>query len=291
MSLAIPPISIRCMSLLLCSLILLIVIFNITTFRLQPSSRADERRHRGNDAQQLAAKVATQNKGMVMCVGNDDGLIAGALHTVQLIRETFKSELPVSINHCSELSKQTELLFTQYDFVTVRNMCNKKTKKEERARLKGWFCKTMALISSPFEETMIVDTDVLWFKDPTQLFHAPNYLSTGALFFRDRFLYESASEKDGLTMDVVTKFIQTESRQNVIINAETAKILSESNGVNFFWWNAHNSTKYKAIRHVQESSVIILDKSRHPKTLAVLSRLFLTFNLGTVQYVALDVMP
>ena len=80
---------------------------------------------------------------------------------MQLLRETFKSELPVLINHCSELSKQTELLFTQYDFVTVRNMCNKKTLKEERARLKGWFCKTMALMSSPFEETMIVDTDVL----------------------------------------------------------------------------------------------------------------------------------
>ena len=81
-------------------------------------------------------------------------------------------------------------------------------------------------------------------------------------------------------MDTVKRFIEVESNYKVKINATTAKILAESNGINFFWKNAQNSSRHKAIRHVQESSVIIMDKSRLPKTIEVLKRLFGTFSLG-----------
>ena len=116
---------------------------------------------------------------MVMCVGNNDDLIAGALYTILLLRDVYKSDLHVSVNHCSELLIGTQKLFTKYKNVTVKNMCGDETTKRQRKRMKGWFCKTMALVSSDFTETMVVDTDVLWFQDPSNLFNAPAYLSTG----------------------------------------------------------------------------------------------------------------
>jgi hypothetical protein len=44
----------------------------------------------------------------------------------------------------------------------------------------------MGLIESPFNHTILVDSDVIWFKNPELLFEAPAYQSTGALYFRDR---------------------------------------------------------------------------------------------------------
>lgn len=219
-------------------------------------------------------------KGMVMCVGNDASLIAGALYTIQELRNVWKSLLPVAVNHCNELSIQTQSLFTKFQNVTVVNMCDNNTPKTERKRLKGWFCKTKALITSKFEETLVVDTDVLWFKDPTQLFNAPGYLATGALFFRDRFLYVSISEADGLETEKVTRFIEFESKQAIKIDNTSAKVLSESNGINFFWRHAANSSHSKAIRHVQESSAIVFNANRLPKTILVMSRLLQNFRLG-----------
>ena len=276
----IPPISVKCASLLTLAFLLMMVIMNITFFEVPFFGSSDKPFPRENIDVQSLVVVPTSDKGMVMCVGNDDGFIAGALYTVEQLRETYNSLLPVSINHCNELSSKTMSLFTHFKGVTIKNMCDRETSKQEQIRLRGWFCKTKALVSSDFKETMVVDTDVLWFKDPSQLFHAPDYLRTGGLFFRDRFLYESLTEKDGLKVDEVKRFIEVESGYNVKINSTTAKVLAESNGINFFWRNAQNSTKHRAIRHVQESSVILFDKRRLPKTIEVLRRLLLTFRLG-----------
>ena len=139
----------------------------------------------------------------------------------------------------------------------------------------------MALVSSECQETIVVDTDVLWFKDPSQLFDAPDYLKSGALFFRDRFLHVSATEKDGLEVASVSHFIESESGASIRVNMSVAKELSESNGINFFWYHTLNSTKSSAIRHVQESSVIVVDKIRLPKTMRMISRLLHTFHLGS----------
>lgn len=276
----VPPISVKCASLLTFAFMLIMIILNITFFEVPFFGISDDQRTREVIDVLSLAVASTSDKGMVMCVGNDDSLIAGALYNVEQLRETYNSALPVSINHCNELSSKTMSLFTHYKGVTIKNVCDRETPKQEQIRLRGWFCKTKALISSDFKETIVVDTDVLWFKDPSRLFHAPDYLKSGALFFRDRFLYESLTEKDGLEIDEVKRFIEVESGYAVKINSTVAKVLAESNGINFFWRNAQNSTKHRAIRHVQESSVIIFDKSRLKKTIEVLRRLLLTFRLG-----------
>jgi hypothetical protein len=188
----------------------------------------------GKNGSLLSAQRRNNEKGMVICVGNDAGLIAGALYIVKQLKDFWKSSLPVSIVHCNELSITIQNKFTKYQNVIVKNMCIEKTTKKQKARLKGWFCKTNALIHSDYIETMVVDTDVLWFKNPSFLFESPSYLSTGALFFRDRFLYESKTEKDGLQYNVVKKFIENGGENEIEINISPKNVF-ESNGVNFFW--------------------------------------------------------
>jgi len=265
--------------------------------------------------------ASSSHRGLVMCVGNEAHFINGALYTIQQLRGRWKSALPVSIMHCNELYADSLAKFAAYDLVDVHNLCDPAASpRPQRSRLKGWFCKPQALLSSRYEEAMIVDTDVLWFKDPVGLFQAPSYQQTGALFFRDRFLFETPSEKDGLHYDTVKRFIETQSRvplarHNVSsingnsssssstghvavsstgarndtsggaaaalsIDATTAATLADSNGVNFFWRHGADARKHSAIRHVQESSVVLVHKKKLPRTLKVLQRLLPTFNLG-----------
>ena len=259
------------------SLVSIVGLLNLLSYSRLP--QIDESYQQTTVVKSLTGRTPV-GAGMVMCVGNDASLIAGALYTIQELRSTWKSLLPVAVNHCNELSTQTQSLFTKFQNVTVENMCDDNTPKTERKRLKGWFCKTKALISSKFEETLVVDTDVLWFKDPTLLFNAPGYLATGALFFRDRFLYVSVNEADGLGPEKVAHFIESESKNAIKIDDVSAKVLSESNGINFFWRHAANSSHSKAIRHVQESSAIVFNANRLPKTIQVMSRLLQDFRLG-----------
>lgn len=269
-----PAASFRSCTLLTCAFLFVFVVFNLI-FDLSWLSDNEE----VGKGSLISTQRRNNEKGMVMCVGNDAGLIAGALYTVKQLKDFWKSSLPVSIVHCNELSITVQNRFTKYQNVIVKNMCNDKTTKKQKTRLKGWFCKTNALVHSDYIETMVVDTDVLWFKNPSFLFDSPGYLSTGALFFRDRFLYESNTEKDGLEFHAVKKFIENESENNRKINDIDVKRMFESNGVNFFWLHGVNDS-HSAIRHVQESSVILLNKNRLPNTVEVLRRLYHTFNLG-----------
>lgn len=97
----------------------------------------------------------------------------GAIYTIQQLRQRWSSLLPVTIFHCNELSSMVIKQFLSYDNVNVLNNCNKDTSKVYKKRVKGWFCKPLALVSSAYEEVILVDTDVLWFKDPSKLFTAP----------------------------------------------------------------------------------------------------------------------
>lgn len=249
--------------------------------------------------------VARDHRGLVMCVGNEAHFINGALYTIQQLRGRWKSSLPVSIMHCNELYADSLAKFAAFDLVDVHNLCDPSVAPQpQRSRLKGWFCKPQALLSSRYEEAMIVDTDVLWFKDPGALFQAPSYQQAGALFFRDRFLFETPSEKDGLHYDTVKRFVEAQSRVSLVrntsgssrrngtmaaaavprgallVDAATAAALADGNGVNFFWRHGADATKHSAIRHVQESSVVLINKRKLPNTLKVLQRLLPTFNLG-----------
>ena len=260
------------------SLFSILGLLNLLSYSRLP--QIDENHQQTTNVHSLTGRTSV-GKGMVMCVGNDASLIAGALYTIQQLRKSWKSTLPVSVNHCNELSIDTQSLFTKFHNVTVENICDNNTPKIERKRLKGWFCKTRALIISKFDETLVVDTDVLWFKDPTQLFNAPAYLATGALFFRDRFLYVSTNEADGLEVEKVSRLIEFESNNVIKIDNTSAKVFSESNGINFFWRHSANISNSKAIRHVQESSVIVFNANRLPRTILVLSRLLHNFRQGT----------
>ena len=146
------------------------------------------------------ARTAVSIRGVVLCTNNKmvDDVIA-ASHQVQLI---FSSALNVTAAHCAELDDHNKDRLRGFG-IDILDICEKSqskfgmTRSQATARLRSGFCKAAAIVMSPYDEVMVVDLDVVWFKPPDHLFYSPAYRQTGSLFFRDKHGLGSQQYHDG----------------------------------------------------------------------------------------------
>ncbi len=133
------------------------------------------------------------NRGIALC-GNYQ-MVDDILAILDQTRNVFNSSLNFAIMHCDELNGTYLTPFQSLKNVQVKNMCNGSglfgmNYIQTKRKFNSWFCKTAAIIFSPFIETMVVDIDVVFFKQPDLLFNSPAYRKTGTLFFRDRLTHD-----------------------------------------------------------------------------------------------------
>lgn len=138
--------------------------------------------HQGN------ATNGNDDYGIVVCAGEGEFFLE-MITMVEQTRYTLQSQLPIAVAHCDELSAGSIAIVTSIPDVRVINICSEHHPyfRDLKPRLSGFFCKPAALLQSPFRHTIVVDTDVIFFKKPELLFNSTQYLSTGTLFFRDRW--------------------------------------------------------------------------------------------------------
>jgi alpha 1,3-mannosyltransferase len=117
---------------------------------------------------------------------------------------------------------------------------------ELKVVLSGWAAKPMAMLLSSFREVILIDADVLFFVDPGTLLSDPQYLRSGALFFRDRLFAPTDHA------DFISKSLPWPLSQNIL----------QSNR----WWSGTS-------HHMQESGVVVVDKWRHFVALLLTTRL------------------
>lgn len=249
-----------------------------------------------------------------MCAGNDKPMVASAMYKIKELRTIWNSSLPVTIAHCHELSHKTiadirriheqsisQLLRSNegrrplLDFV---DMCvdAPMAKKE---RLRGWFCKPAALVMSSYTETLLIDTDTIWFQNPDRLFEAPLYKDTGAMFFRDRAIRfdkdNTGQERGVVRLKHVKKFVQEQSAilkvkhpgagfeperfSNWDEKLSESLYLNGGHGANYVWKSDFDMNATD-LAHVQESSAVILDASRLPRTVQAITEFIPTFSIG-----------
>jgi len=136
------------------------------------------------------SKNKGDKRGVVICASESH--VHNLLDTLYFLRNKWMSELPIVIVHCNEILNTSDSKYSAYS-VKFLNICRSRLStfrsiEDQIKRLKSFYCKPAALISSPFPETMIFDVDTIWFNKLDLLFEAKDYIRTGALFFRDRFI-------------------------------------------------------------------------------------------------------
>ena len=134
--------------------------------------------------------IEHKSRGMVLCSGVRS--LPDAFDVVDQVRNVFNSTMNISIVHCNEIP-QTEYEWIESNGVTsVVDICKDSDLiGHSEDRLRSWWCKTAALLASPYVETMVVDLDVVWYRNPEKLFQSPTYLNFGSTFFRDRVYLSS----------------------------------------------------------------------------------------------------
>jgi hypothetical protein len=245
----------------------------------------------------------------------DAAMMTNAKYFLTQIRREWKSVIPVTFAHCSELpqSTQDELHRIHRDAVLstpeirnnvsaissavfeVMDICRGASVNQKK-RLRGFFCKVMSVISAPFRDVMLMDTDVVWLKNPDLLFEAKLFKRTGALFFRDRLLFSDASldDHDGLRHGRVKEYIRRHAAEfgaSLGLNTSNLATLSKADerrlyvgetgtSANYFWKEVSAAPAGRELNHVQESSVVLMDRARLVKTVRVMHKLLPTFKLG-----------
>jgi hypothetical protein len=185
-----------------------------------------------------------------------------------------------------------------------------------RKRLRGFFCKVAAMLASPFTETMILDLDVVWLGKPDYLFESREYVATGTLFFRSRvFHYHSKRHaRERINVESLLPYLE---QHGVAINRQTIHSMAVGNGISFFWLHVESrlnnslsnvptssgeaagstdgignksliariieseaDSHYPLLSDFQDSSVILVDRTRHSRFLRVLETLLPSFAMG-----------
>ena len=120
--------------------------------------------------------IYSKSRAVIYCVNNER--VQSALSSVEALRTVFHVKTEVAVAHCDELSQANKALLSFYK-ITILNVCPETSHHilgmsidKARKRLHSWWCKPAAAIIAPYDEVMIVDLDVIFFKNPEILFTA-----------------------------------------------------------------------------------------------------------------------
>ncbi|KAI8845407.1 mannosyltransferase putative-domain-containing protein [Chytridium lagenaria] len=131
-----------------------------------------------------------RGRGIVIAAGFWQ--LRSAYVTIKSIREALGSSLPIEIfyNGDEELPEQSADELLKFPFVKLINLAT----YIDTHVTSSWGVKPFALLFSSFKESIIIDADSMFLRDPEELFSFSGYARTGSLLFRDRTVSGSTVE-------------------------------------------------------------------------------------------------
>ncbi|KIS70080.1 uncharacterized protein UMAG_05153 [Mycosarcoma maydis] len=145
-------------------------------------------------AQQEDDARGGKRRGIVMTVSRYTAL--AAIQTISVVRELYGCLLPIEIYYHTDDELPSALVdmlkslgrVTVYDIDTLPLFTAEL--EDDAGRYPGlketWERQSLALLASSFQEILVVDPQVVFLQNPSQLFSHPTFASTGTLFFRSK---------------------------------------------------------------------------------------------------------
>lgn len=119
--------------------------------------------------------------------------------------------------------------------------------KDFAKQFKQYSNKLLAALFTTFKEAIIMDADIILFKSPEELFSIPEYVSTGAFFFRDRELINRSSFLD----KQFWKNLMPTSKESIFNNIKPASD------------QTFNNRYFQGFTHQVEAGIVLMDRSTH----------------------------
>ena len=183
--------------------------------------------------------------------------------------------LPLEVWHAGgELSPVNIAIFNKISGVTVKNVMDFMPKPA--SQYWGWHVKPLIISLSSFDEVLLMDADLFFFKDPSLLFSHEKYIERGAFFFRDRRIFLNPYKLSGIANSYARKAGTIESYMNRVnyfkkLIDEPSECMPED--WRHYWNNCLPSYENPFSTEHQESGCVVIDKNRHAKGLAQIVKL------------------
>jgi len=130
--------------------------------------------------------LSSKGKGIVICTGNDHFNYARS--TIDVLRNVLNCSLPIEVFYSGDydLSYENRQILQKYSNIYLSDILE--YFDNFIINVKGWAIKPFAILASRFEEVILMDADVVFVRNPKELFNEQGYIETGTLFYKDRTL-------------------------------------------------------------------------------------------------------
>ncbi|GAB7349487.1 hypothetical protein MBLNU459_g0198t1 [Dothideomycetes sp. NU459] len=194
------------------------------------------------DHMALHASFYNAGRGIVLSAGTEQ--VPFLLASIPSLRK-LGCTLPIEVMYLGDEDISEEL---REDLEMLPGVITRDVKQMVRDagwELAGWAVKPFAILLSSFQEVIFIDADAVFFTNPQLLFEDPQYVETGALFFKDRSLFPESKRK--WLKQILPKPISKSARATRLWTGESG--------------------------HMQESGVLVVDKWRHFVELLLVTRM------------------
>lgn len=184
------------------------------------------------DHMTMRSHLKKGGRGIVLTAGNDQ--VAYLLTQIPILRQ-LGCHLPVEVmyNGDQDLNRDSRQDLEDLGGVLTRDISAMVT--PDGWDIASWAAKPFAILLSSFREAIFIDADSFFFVNPEVMFDYPEYVKTGALFFRDRLIMPESKKS----------WLQTVLPQPVSRNVKQSRLWKGTSG------------------HQQESGVMVVDTYRH----------------------------
>lgn len=191
----------------------------------------------------LQLKRSFNGPGIVIPTGSHHFRMAVFL--VKTLRE-LGCTLPISIAHGGIGDLKAQELFYLYQ-LRVSALDVSQYVDTQALELKGWQIKPFAMLVAPYTEVILMDADVVLMQNPEAMLQDKGYQEHGAVFFRDRTLFDKDWKK--------TKWLEENLPLPLSEQVKETRMYQQISG------------------HEQESGIVVINKAKRLFTLLAACKL------------------
>ncbi len=166
---------------------------NKAILTLYPFIRDPSHPHDSTPFTTLRQTFVPGSRGIVIPVGV--GQVRYAAHLIGNLRHILGSQLPIQIVYAGEEdlpAKYRDVLVSLGTNIETMDILQVFDDTTLRLRESGWAIKPFAVLATKFEQVILMDADAVFMQKPEVILDEHSgYLSTGALFFHDRLLWQN----------------------------------------------------------------------------------------------------
>ena len=185
------------------------------------------------------------------------------LNNVKTLRTQLNNELPIEIWEIGdEISPGVRKQFESIKDCTFENVNNYADSNPNH--WKGFQIKAFAIYHTKFDEVILCDADVTFFKNPEIIYNDENYIRTGAYFFKDleRWIFHDLRYNAPDKFSSIEFYNMRKGFIHSLIPKKTNLFPKE--------WAYLYEDKIPTVQvkeSLQESGVVYIDKTRHKQSI------------------------